>query len=84
MIRVLLRILVPRSILVSFPSILFSHNILPSACKNRFMKLMTEHKVCRSPVSSISAYIFLQKGETESRVKTGAVEEVSEHIKVCS
>ncbi|KAJ6523215.1 hypothetical protein B0H19DRAFT_1202092 [Mycena capillaripes] len=35
-----------------------------SACKSRFMKLMKEHK----------------KGETESRMKTGAVEEVSEHI----
>jgi hypothetical protein len=55
-----------------------------SACKNRFMKLMKEHKVCRSPVSSISAYILLQKGEMESHMKTGAVEEVSEHIKVCS
>jgi hypothetical protein len=54
------------------------------ACKNRFMKLMKERKVCRSPVSSILAYILLQKGETESRMKTGAVEEVSEHIKVCS
>ncbi|KAJ7307916.1 hypothetical protein DFH08DRAFT_975300 [Mycena albidolilacea] len=37
-----------------------------SACKNRFMKLMKEHK----------------KGETESRMKTGAVEEISEHIKL--
>ncbi|KAJ6601928.1 hypothetical protein DFH09DRAFT_1069474 [Mycena vulgaris] len=37
-----------------------------SACKNRFMRIMREHR----------------KGETESRMKTGAVEEVSEHIKV--
>ncbi|KAJ6559566.1 hypothetical protein B0H19DRAFT_1260274 [Mycena capillaripes] len=37
-----------------------------SACKNRFMKLMKEHK----------------KGETESRMKTGAVEEISGHIKL--
>ncbi|KAJ7934415.1 hypothetical protein B0H13DRAFT_2305841 [Mycena leptocephala] len=37
-----------------------------SACKNRFMRIMREHR----------------KGETESRMKTGAVEEVSEHIKI--
>ncbi|KAJ6456921.1 hypothetical protein C8R45DRAFT_1033891 [Mycena sanguinolenta] len=37
-----------------------------SACKNRFMKLMKEHK----------------KGEAESRMKTGEVEEVSEHLKL--
>ncbi|KAJ6537948.1 hypothetical protein B0H19DRAFT_1270327 [Mycena capillaripes] len=37
-----------------------------SACKNRFMKLMKEHK----------------KGETELRMKTGAVEEISDHIKL--
>ncbi|KAJ7358623.1 hypothetical protein DFH08DRAFT_953739 [Mycena albidolilacea] len=37
-----------------------------SACKNRFMKMMKEHK----------------KGETQSRMKTGEVEEVSEHIKL--
>ncbi|KAJ7820864.1 hypothetical protein B0H13DRAFT_2377698 [Mycena leptocephala] len=37
-----------------------------SACKTRFMRIMREHR----------------KGETESRMKTGAVEEVSEHIKI--
>ncbi|KAJ7883217.1 hypothetical protein B0H14DRAFT_3433082 [Mycena olivaceomarginata] len=37
-----------------------------SACKNRFMKLMKEHK----------------KGETASRMKTGAVEQISDHLKL--
>lgn len=52
-----------------------------SACKNRFTKLMKEHKVCTYPHFG-SCLTSSQKGETESRMKTGAVEEVSEHLKV--
>jgi hypothetical protein len=52
-----------------------------SACKNRFMRMMKDHKVRYGALQLHSHLTCFQKGETESRMKTGAVEEVSAHIK---